>query len=659
MIVSALTALLSLQYPLYNDGTIGAPRADVDARSAWEITTGTRDVIVAILDTGVDITHPDLAASIWTNPGEIPGNLVDDDLDGLVDDVNGWDFADGDADVSDAGVVHGTLIAGLVSGTETGLAPGVTLLPVKLFSSSGLDPDFENVAAAGLEYAIAHGAKVIQISWELDAAPGPALRAAFNDVENAGALVVVAAGNDGVNLTTDPRFPVALDNQNIVGVAGTDRYDRPVNLPGLFVTNFGVTWVEIAAPTEQDRTTIPGGGLAIFTGTSASAPLVSAAAALVWSVNPSLTAAQVRNLLLEGGDRLPQLEGLCTGASRLNAGNTVRLAAGAEGEPPHAVVGRVRDADPGTPILFDGRLSFGSLVYGTAAIASRWNFADGTIVDAPITEHVFRTGGDWPVTLEVTDLQGVSHVARTLVRVPFRATPESVSIASAHPYPGGTQLVVPVTIPGAAWIRLHFTQLETASTDALVIFDGAWTGNVSYQGNFGGFTTAPIRGDTAYLYLRGFTGGTFGFAIDRVDAEFDGEADTAPVARTNAPISVVPGVATTLSAADSYDADGDALTFEWRLVSAPDGSSAALSATTGADVTFTPDRRGSYAFALTASDGEATGSTLAWIVTREADDPGCQCATTSTASPRVAPLVLGAVALVLLRRGRHARGPRT
>jgi subtilisin family serine protease len=624
-------AATALTYPLKNDGAIGAPGADVNAESAWEITEGSRSVIVAVLDTGVDVTHPELAASIWTNPGEIPGNGLDDDNDGHVDDVHGWDFADDDADVSDAVNPHGTLVAGLITGTKTGLAPGVTLMPLKIFSDSFSDPNFEQVASDAILFALAHGAQIIQISWELSGPPGPVLSAAFGAAYTQGALVVVAAGNDGINLTIDPVYPAAVPLLNVIGVSGTDRYDRPVDLPGLFVTNFGVTWCELAAPTEKNPTTYPGGGSLLFTGTSAAAPLVSAAAALAWSANPQLTAIEVRDAIVLGAVRIPALDGKTLGAGRLDAGNTVRLAAGAALQVPRAVVGPVTEAAPGVSILFDGTQSFGGVIGGVQVLSYEWDFGDGARSASPsgLAEHAFFTGGDWPVTLRVTDLYGLDHVAHQTVRVPFRGASVAKAIESVHPYPGGTQQVVPITLPGAAWIRLHFSHIATPPGDAFLVFDGARTGLKSFQGTFDDVTTDPIRGESAFVYLRGFNGGTYGFTLDRVDYEMKEQAEHPPIARVGGPASVLVGEAVALSAAASTDEDGDALTYAWRIVQAPAGS-IATPVTPDAMVTaFSPDLPGDYALVVAVSDGTSTSEALTWVVTRKRDNPGVNCDVTS------------------------------
>lgn len=634
---------------LENDGRpVGMPDADVDAAAAWAVTTGDPSVVVAIVDSGVDVTHPQLAAAIRVNAGEIPGNALDDDGNGYADDVTGWDFADGDGDVFDPFAIrHGTPVAGLVAGTTTGLAPGVTLLPVKIFSDSGSDPLFEQVAVEGIQYAIDEGAHVIQISWELDGTPGAAFDAVFAAAEAAGVVVIVAAGNDAQDLDAAPAWPAAYDN--VITVAGSDRYDRFVDLPTLFRSAYGPATVELAAPTEKLVTTVPPaefpGGEFPFTGTSAAAPLVSATAALVLSVDPSLTPAQVREILVAAADPLPSLEGRVA-SGRLNAGNAVLLAAGATAPPFRAEISPVHRAEPLAATLYDSVGSEGALEW-------RWLFTDreGSTRDTFSTEHRFRNGGLWPVTLEVTGEGALTHTAHTETLVPFRGTPYPRSDASAHPYGPGLQQVT-VSVPGALALRLHFTEIGLASGDALVLYDAAQGGVRALQGSALDHEEV-LRGDTAYLHLRASTGGAFGFALDRVDAVFERDANRAPSLLVSGASGAARGT-TVDFAASASDPDGDDVSIAWRLLLRPDASSAELSSLTGETSTLTPDARGEYAIAITASDGVSETSTLRWVVTRDRDDPGLTCSVSSgggRGSPLgVCALLAAALALTLPKR---------
>lgn len=637
-----------LPWSLENEGTEpGVPDADVDARAAWEITTGDREVVVAVIDTGVDATHPALLPAIRINAGETPGNGLDDDLNGLVDDVTGWDFADDDADPTDAGLAHGTLVAGLIAGAETGLAPGVSILPVKVFSSSGSDPAFEQAAADGILYALDQGARVLQIAWELSGAPGPVLQAAFDAALAEDVLVVIAAGNDGLDLDVTPSHPASLGLPNMIVVAGTDRYDRPVDLPTLFVTNEGAGTVHLAAPTEKVTTTFPGGGTLLFTGTSAAAPFVSATAALVWSVDPGATAAEVKDAILRGVDRLPQLEGRVASGGRLNAANAVRLIAAPDAQPPVAAAGALLDGAAARPLVYDGSRSRNP-ANGAPPAAATWWFGDGGVSTALSVEHAFAEGGRWPATLEVVDADGLRAVDRTRTDVPFLFEPRDADLQSAHPYTGGTHLVRMLTVEGATWIRLHFAEIGLAAGDALILFDGTRSGVEVLQGSDTDRWSEPIRGDTAFVYLRGFSGGGHGYTLDGVEAQFPGRANRAPIARVDGGAGVRPGDAVAFSAEASEDPDGDPLLYAWRIVTRPEGSSAEPVPADGPSASLTPDREGAYALAVTVSDGTAESSALVWTVTRPGEPAGCRLG--GNGSPRAVASLLLLLAAWLARR---------
>src|SRR5919198_1349301 len=228
-----------------------------DAPDAWDQVTG-GPVTVAVVDSGLDMTHPDLAANVWTNPGEVPGNGIDDDGDGYVDDVHGWDFVNDDGDpTDDAG--HGTEVSGLLAARGgnglgiSGIAWGVRLMPLKVLDSSG-SGTADKVAAA-ISFAVAHGARIVNASLN---GPGRSqvLEDAIAAAERAGVLVVVAAGNDGQDLDTTPSYPAAYSESNVVAV-GSDGPDGALSS----FSNTGSP-VDVTAPGEDVLTTARGGGYA-------------------------------------------------------------------------------------------------------------------------------------------------------------------------------------------------------------------------------------------------------------------------------------------------------------------------------------------------------------------------------------------------------------
>jgi uncharacterized repeat protein (TIGR01451 family) len=229
------------------NGVAGTPGADIHAPAAWDITTGSNNVIIAVVDSGVAWEHPDLAANIWTNPGEIPGNGIDDDGNGFIDDVHGWDFVDNDNDPTSYDLfTHGTHVAGTIAAVGnngTGIA-GVMwmakIMPVRFLDASGFGTVADVIAA--IQYAIDNGAKIINASYD-----GPSFSQAEKDeiaaANTAGIVFVAAAGNNGTSNDTTPAYPANYNLPNIISVAATDQFDKLASF-----SNYGKNTVEIAAP---------------------------------------------------------------------------------------------------------------------------------------------------------------------------------------------------------------------------------------------------------------------------------------------------------------------------------------------------------------------------------------------------------------------------
>ncbi|OIP79634.1 MAG: hypothetical protein COV80_02380 [Parcubacteria group bacterium CG11_big_fil_rev_8_21_14_0_20_48_46] len=291
----------------------------INAPAAWDVSTGSRDVVVAVLDTGVATDHPDLQRVLWVNQKEILGDGIDNDGNGYRDDANGWDFIDDDASIEPEFVPeylpeamhHGTLVAGII-GAEgnnyhgiTGVAWNVRIMPLRVLDSFGRG-DSMRVRQA-IAYAVAQGADVINMSF-VGIAEDPLLAEAIADAYHAGVVVVAAAGNGeedsadkeiGLDLATYPLQPVCLDallgDNAVVGVAATDRQDRRA-----VFSNYGSSCVDIAAPgidiigAEMQRPAEGEGFTAWYggywNGTSASAPIISGAVALAKSLRPELSA---------------------------------------------------------------------------------------------------------------------------------------------------------------------------------------------------------------------------------------------------------------------------------------------------------------------------------------------------------------------------------
>jgi len=306
-----------LLWGLRNTGqTGGTSGADIDVEQAWEVTTGSHDVVVGVIDTGVDYTHPDLADNIWINPGEIPDNDIDDDSNGYVDDVRGWDFVNDDNDPMDDHS-HGTHVSGTIGAVGdngigvVGVSWKVRIIPLKFLNSGGTGDTAGAIAA--LEYAAAAGASITNNSWGGSVYSRPLLDA-INAAADAGVLVVTSAGNDSRNTDMFPQFPSSFDSPNIVAVAATDHFD------GLaWFSNYGFKSVDLGAPGDNTYSTMPGNGYGYKYGTSMAAPHVCGVAALIKSVAPHIGVIELKNLILNNVESIPSLAGITATGGKLSA----------------------------------------------------------------------------------------------------------------------------------------------------------------------------------------------------------------------------------------------------------------------------------------------------------------------------------------------------
>lgn len=293
----------------------------IEAPAAWEVTTGSSNIIVAILDTGIDYTHPDLTSNIWTNLGEIAGNGLDDDGNGYIDDVYGYDFYNEDSDpYDDHG--HGTHCAGTLGGVGnnnrgvTGVNWDVALMGLKFMGATGLGNTFDIIRA--INYASENGARVINASF---GGPSfdPALRDAIQVAGQDGILFVAAAGNNGSNNDVYPTYPANFDLDGLITVAATDSSD---NLT--WFSNYGSNSVDVAAPGSNILSTVPAGGYAYYSGTSMAAPHVAGLAALLLAANPGLSLDQLSTAILSSVDTMDSLYQVSTGG-RINAASAMSL----------------------------------------------------------------------------------------------------------------------------------------------------------------------------------------------------------------------------------------------------------------------------------------------------------------------------------------------
>lgn len=309
--------------PLFDQQWALARESALGRAAAWQQSTGA-GAVVAVLDTGADMSHPDLQGAFWTNPAEIAGNGIDDDRDGYVDDIHGADIVNDDGDPADD-EGHGTHVAGVIAARAgngiggAGLAPDAKIMLVKVLdehrsgTASGL--------AEGIRYAIAHGATIINTSVNGDGTSRP-LQEAIRAAGAAGALVVASAGNDGRNIDLTPSYPASYPDPSIVSVASVGRSGDLSSF-----SNRGLVAVDIAAPGEDVLSTASTDDYELRSGTSMSAPYVSATLALMQSARPGLDGSALKAALLAGAERTSPLAGALTAGS-LSAAGALRAVVG-------------------------------------------------------------------------------------------------------------------------------------------------------------------------------------------------------------------------------------------------------------------------------------------------------------------------------------------
>ncbi len=395
-------------YGLHNTGqTGGTPDADIDAPEAWDRQTGT-DVVVAVIDTGLDYNHEDIVGNVWTNPGEIPGNGIDDDNNGYVDDVRGWDFVNNDNDPFDDND-HGTHVSGTIAAVGnngigvTGVNWSARIMPLKFLSARGSGSTADAISA--LDYAVMMGARISNNSWG-GGAFSQALYDAIAAAQAAGHLFVAAAGNDGVNTDVTPSYPASYDLDNIVSVAATDDNDA---LAGF--SNFGAVTVDLGAPGVSILSTTPANTYSSFSGTSMATPHVAGTAALLLAADPTLDVVALKAALLDSVDAVAALAGLTVSGGRLNAANAL------------ASLVRV-DVTPAEVTLAAGtRVQF-SASGGAAPYA--WSVSDPAV--AAIDASGLLTGlVPGTVTVNATDANGVQGTASATVTTVL-VSPDTASL---------------------------------------------------------------------------------------------------------------------------------------------------------------------------------------------------------------------------------------
>jgi subtilisin family serine protease len=503
---------------LYGLSKIGAPLA-------WDTIKGSSDtgqsgfgtprIVVGVIDEGIDTTHEDLVGNIWSNPGETPGNGIDDDNNGFIDDVNGYNFFNNTGTIPAAN--HATHVAGIIGATgnnSTGVVGvnwQVGLMSLKfLDSNTGSTSDAIRASAYAKQMRdlwVSSGGtrganvRVLNNSWGPDRRLGNGLSLALRDViisvAQSGILFVVAAGNDTIDNDVDPAYPGSFNLPNLISVASTDRLDALSSF-----SDFGASTITMGAPGSGILSTTIGNTYSVMNGTSMAAPHVSGAAALLLAANPSLSVQQLRSLLIFNGDPLPSLAGKTLTGRRLNVGSSLQALAENDVTPPGTVTNLHLNSQSGRSLNVGWTASGDDGATGTASLY-QLTFTDATSGAVVFLKSVI------PVASGVTQAIDVKlpyrHTSGTLTLREFdnvgnegvpATVAVSVSLLEGDPYLTSTGTSVPLSTGG---VGLATNCDDCSKTQALPFsfpFFGENFNSVTATSNGSLYFSTPLPNDS-------------------------------------------------------------------------------------------------------------------------------------------------------------------
>ncbi|RUO27030.1 peptidase S8 [Aliidiomarina minuta] len=626
----------ALQNTGQQGGTAGA---DISAVPAWDITTGSQDIVIGVIDTGVDYTHPDLAANMWLNPNEICDSGVDDSGTGVIDDCYGYSAITGYGDPMD-GNGHGTHVAGTigaVGNNELGVV-GVNW-NVQMVACQFLDADGFGSTAGAIECVdyftnlkLNHGVNIVASnnSWG-GGAYSEALEMAISDGIDAGIMFVAASGNDGTDSDVIPSYPASYDLDGIVAVANTTRTDA---MSG--TSTYGLESVDLGAPGTQILSTYLNEGYATASGTSMASPHVAGVAGLIWSISPQLSITEVKQIMMDSGDPLSALAGRTVSGNRLNA---YQALIDADPDPGFrlSLSPMAQEIEAGSYAEYS--LEVGSLadwsgeVELTASVSpeldvelSSTTAEPGDEVTVTVYTEANTAWGEYSVVISGTDAetgeltgeaQGALHVfPQGIVDIPFEnntpidipdADPEGISSIISVSDEGtvfGTEVSVNIT---HTWIGDLIVTLTSPEGTEHVLHDraGGSADDLIETWNVGTFNGESMTGDWT-LHVSdnaAFDTGTlnsWGLVLS-VATEDDGVPGP-PAADFSYSVDGM-----TVNFTDESEADSDIMSYEWDF---GDGASS-----TNQNPQHTYAEEGTYSVTLTVTDEEELSDSVTKSVT--------------------------------------------
>ncbi|MEI7844497.1 MAG: S8 family serine peptidase, partial [Chloroflexota bacterium] len=446
------TATSMVNDPLYSQQW-GLSKINIE--SAWRETRGTGTTIIAIIDQGIDLEHPDLVGNLWTNPGEIPGNNIDDDNNGVIDDINGWNFVDNNNDVWDP-IGHGTEVSGVAAAIGgnglgiSGVCPQCRIMPVRVMQDSGVAN--YSAIAAGVLYAAQKGAKVINLSLGGYANSNTLKNAIDTAVNTYGVVVVAGADNDNALIDV---YPAAYEN--VIAGAGTASDDTKLTF-----SNYG-SWVDVTAPANNIRTTWLGSQWGNGSGTSIAAPFVSGLVGLLRSLHPDWNQATIRSQIVHTTDSIDSLNPTYAGqlgSGRINAGEALAS--------PHALLSMKSYSVNST---LNGRATLGATAQLNVTLGNDW-------WDAPSVTGTLSSSDPLVTVLNASASYG--NIAAATSKANTSAFTFSVDGAAGYDHPIPFSLAITDTSGYA--ITFNFTVYsETGFVDISgTQLTGTWTKDKTY-----------------------------------------------------------------------------------------------------------------------------------------------------------------------------------
>ncbi len=490
----------------------GVVDADIDSVEAWNTRTSASGIVVAVLDSGVQYTHEDLAANMWLNPGEqgtdsLGGNKatngVDDDGNGYVDDVHGINAIGNTGNPADD-LGHGTHVAGIIGAVGNNLKGGagvawdVRIMACRVVGSGGFVSD----GIEGIQYAVANGASIVNASWGISCYS----QALFDEISAAGdsgVIFVSASGNDGMNTDSEYSYPSVYDLPNLVSVAATTHQDELATF-----SNFGLRTVHLAAPGSNIFSTFfltsdPNNTAryAYQNGTSMAAPHVAGALALLKAQKPTLPYQAILAALYAGTDRIPALAGKCATGGRLNVNNSLNLVSGAPlndsfanretivktGQPVYGV-SSFATHEPGEPNHAGGSGTHSLWWTWTADFSGRVNVTTADSSFNTVVEIYIGSAIESLASVAANDNSGLSAEGAETSSVTFeavRGTSYQIAVDGADSSASG---------------GIHLQIFQVAGNDLFersYRFDGDFIGNVTKNGSAEKEASEPLHADTA------------------------------------------------------------------------------------------------------------------------------------------------------------------